>query len=135
MFRPGRESAAEPSVHGVGDRSAGRDQATHRGVMKSTMIAIALLFCSVASAEWHNALKPTGPAGGPLTIVENGEAKYSIVLPAEPTTQEKKAADDLRHWVREMTGADLKISAKLTAPTISISTRRDFSGEQYEIAV
>src|SRR5437667_8072425 len=102
--------------------------------MKLT-IATVLFFSCFASAAWHNSLKPAGPAGGPLTIVETGVATYSITIPAEPTTQETKAAEDLADWVRQMSGGDLKISAKSPAPTISIATKRDFADEQYQIAV
>ncbi len=62
-------------------------------------------------------------------------AKYSIAIPADSTSEEKKAAEDLQHWVGEMTGVTLKITAKAPGPVISISTRQDFGPDEYEIAV
>jgi hypothetical protein len=90
---------------------------------------------SLAADAAPNPLKPKGNAGPALTIVADGKPAYSIVIPADPTPQEKKAADDLRQWIKEMTGAELKITAKAPSPVISISTDREAPSEQYQIAI
>ena len=59
--------------------------------------------------RFANALKPKGEPAATLTLVQDGKPKYTIVLPAQPTPPEKKAAEDLQHWVKEITGATLPI--------------------------
>lgn len=54
---------------------------------------------------WRNALRPTGSAGPEMVLARAGKTDYTLVLPARPTTQEKKAAADLAQWLGEMTGA------------------------------
>ncbi len=66
--------------------------------------------------EWHNTLAPTGEASPPLTLAENGATPYVIVIPAEATTQESKAAEDLAHWLKEMCGAPFPIVPDTEAP-------------------
>src|SRR5689334_15898122 len=74
-------------------------------------IAVILLFAAVAQAEWHNALKPSAGSGPELTLVENGEPKYTIAVPEEASPRVMKAADDLSHWVKEITGAQMHIAS------------------------
>ena len=50
--------------------------------------------------EWHNALQPQGGSSTELTLADNGQTDYCIVIPADETTQEKEAADDLRLWLQ-----------------------------------
>src|SRR5438477_368344 len=82
--------------------------------------AFILMACHMARAddakwsEWKNSLASAGNPGEPITLVENGQAKYSILIPATPTTQDKKAAEDLQHWVAETTGTSLEITDKQT---------------------
>ena len=56
------------------------------------------------AGDWVNALTPAGPAAPPLTIVADGTPRYAILLPAAPTAPERKAATDLREWLKQMTG-------------------------------
>ncbi|MFQ6098097.1 MAG: DUF4838 domain-containing protein, partial [Armatimonadota bacterium] len=51
------------------------------------------------------------------TLAESGETDYLIVIPVEPTTREQKAAQDLAHWLREMTGAEFRVVSDAEAPT------------------
>ncbi|MBT7056310.1 MAG: DUF4838 domain-containing protein [Lentisphaerae bacterium] len=78
-----------------------------------------------AHGDWRNALAPTVTASTPseaehrsgrrsprrpgpqLTLVSEGESDYTIVVPAQPTTQETKAAEELVHWLKEMNGVAL----------------------------
>src|SRR5689334_2997645 len=102
------------------------------------MFALLLLMTSVAFAvdePWQNTLKPSGETGPALTIVDNGQAKYSIATPANPTGPEKKAAEDLQHWIEGMTGAKLPIETKPKGHAIYIETDKSFPGEQYRINI
>ena len=80
--------------------------------------AYLLLLAAVGSAEtvskswteWRNALKPKGEQGEPITLAVNGKTDYVIVTPGMPTTQERKAALELAHWLKEITGATFPIS-------------------------
>lgn len=58
---------------------------------------------------WHNTLKPDGPAAPPVTLAEGGRTESVIVLPAEPTGSETRAADELQHWLGQITGAEFKV--------------------------
>ena len=58
---------------------------------------------------WASALKPRGRLGPELVLARSGKADCVILLPAAPTTQERKAADELKRWLGEMTGADFKV--------------------------
>ena len=100
-------------------------------------IAVVLTLCAIqpARAEWRNALEPKGTKASTLTLVRDGRLLYSIVLPEKPTSPEKKAADDLRQWVKEMTRAELPISAVASVKSIRIATDANAPAEQYTIAV
>lgn len=64
---------------------------------------------SDSSKTWHNALTPQGQPAAPLALAENGRSHYRIVIPRRASRQDQKAAEELRHWLREMTGATLPI--------------------------
>ena len=55
--------------------------------------------------KWTNALKPRGVCGPSVTLASGGTPRYALLLPAEPTGQEQKAAEDLGTWLTRMTGA------------------------------
>jgi hypothetical protein len=81
-------------------------------------------------------LEPKGTKASTLTLVRDGRPVYGVLLPANPTGPEKKAADDLRQWVKEMTGAELPLAAsRADGRTIRIATDPAAPGEQYTIAV
>lgn len=69
-----------------------------------------------ATLRRHNSLAPKGPTAGPLTLAQDQATDYVIVLPAQPTTQEQKAAADLAQWLGEMTGAKFEIVPDSQAP-------------------
>lgn len=58
---------------------------------------------------WRNSLKPHGKADRVLTLAHRGRTGYKLLLSATPTTQDEKAAEELQHWLSEMTGAQLPI--------------------------
>ena len=55
--------------------------------------------------KWTNSLKPRGVCGPQLTLASGGKALYTILLPAAPTGQDTKAAEDLAKYLKQMTGA------------------------------
>ncbi|HEV2293459.1 MAG TPA: DUF4838 domain-containing protein [Tepidisphaeraceae bacterium] len=101
------------------------------GVLLALLVTPHLLIAE----QWHNTLKPKGVEASSLTLVRDGEPLYSIELPEKPTGPEKKAADDLRQWIREMTGAELPLAASPVAKSIRLTTNPDAPDEQYTIAV
>lgn len=109
--------------------------------------------------EWHNALKPKGKPAPELTLSVAGETDYLIIIPETGTTSEKKAAEDLAHWLQTMTGATFpvvtdayaKASQKGTESAVekaisigcteqlqqvqATTAEKDFADEGYGIAV
>ncbi len=82
-------------------------------------------------SAWVNSLKPTAKTGTDLTITENNKANYSILLSKKPTTQDQKAAEDLKTWLEKMTGATIQIvteskNSKTTDQVISIGQTQLF---------
>src|SRR5688500_1860653 len=65
--------------------------------------------CAVRSPAWRNALSPKGAPGPSPTLVRDGAPAFAVLVPAKPTTVEKKAAEDLQHWLKEITSATLRI--------------------------
>ena len=88
--------------------------------------ALARLEAVPVHPQWRNSLQPVGTPGPALTLAVQGKTGYRILLPARPTTQEQKAADDLASWLREITGADFPTikegspEAGTTGPVISV---------------
>lgn len=99
--------------------------------------AVAALCVSfTAHAQWQNTLKPKGKPSGPVTIVAKGKTQGAIQLPPRPTTQEKKAATDLQHWICEITGTTVPISSGRNGRAcVEIRTDRSLGDEGYAIAV
>jgi hypothetical protein len=50
-------------------------------------------------------MAPKGKRGPHLTLAAAGKTHYAILLPQQPSGPEQKAAEDLAHWLQEMTGA------------------------------
>jgi hypothetical protein len=76
-----------------------------------------------AHPDWRNALAPGGEAGPEVTLALDGEAACRIVIPAEPTTVEQKAAVDLADWLGVMIGGRFEIvteDAAASGPVISV---------------
>jgi hypothetical protein len=70
------------------------------------------------AATWQNSLRPKGEGKVTLTLAVDGKTDYVIVIPDKPTPQERKAADDLAHSLKEMTEATFRIVPD-SAPSIS----------------
>jgi hypothetical protein len=81
---------------------------THSWVL--LMLAAVLgLGASAAAEGWRNSLAPKGTAGPELLLAAGGATEYVIVVPAEPTSQDRKAAEDLAQWLGEITDATFPI--------------------------
>ena len=75
------------------------------------------------NAAWRNSLHPTGEPGPELALATHGTTSYTVILPAQPTTMEVKAALELTEWLHVMTGAKFPIAAETdlsSGPVISI---------------
>ena len=59
--------------------------------------------------EWSNALAPRAAPGPDLVLADAGRTEHTIVIPAEPTDVELKAATDLSRWLWEMSGVPLPV--------------------------
>jgi len=83
-----------------------------------SIVVGACLFCGSdsASAEWTNSLRPRGKPVATLTLAKDGKTDYVIVIPSEPTSQDRKAAEELALWLGEMTGAKFPIVPDSTTP-------------------
>lgn len=88
------------------------------------------------SRKWRNSLKPPGTPSPGIKFVTHGKPRGVIQLPAQPTSEETKAATDLQHWISQMTGATLPLtSVRGEQNTIQISTENSLEDEGYEISV
>ncbi len=85
-----------------------------------------LFMCTIvmhASPEraWVNALAPKGEPSAPIRLARDGRALYTILLPERPNSVEQKAAQDLAHWLSEISGATFRITQRQgMSPCISI---------------
>ncbi|MBQ7206411.1 MAG: DUF4838 domain-containing protein [Lentisphaeria bacterium] len=62
------------------------------------------------------ALFPCLAAGAELLLAEDGQTAYTIVTPDAPTQLERLAAEDLRYFLKQVTGADFKVVKNAQAP-------------------
>ena len=100
--------------------------------------------------QWQNSLKPKGEPAAEIVLAVGGETDYVIVIPASPTTQEQKAAEELQQWLGEMTGAEFPVVSDAQPPrekeiSVGRTTRvsqaglpiakEDLGDEGYAIAV
>ncbi len=53
----------------------------------------------------YNALQPKGTVGKKVILAQNKRAVYQIVIPRNPTPQEKTAGQELQKWLLKITGA------------------------------
>lgn len=106
-------------------------------MMRSVFLTLTILAvagnCPTSSAaslslgpEWRNALKPRGKPADAITLASNGESKYAIVIPDNPTSQDEKAASELSHWLGEITSARFRVikESELTPGSKFISIGR-----------
>lgn len=101
--------------------------------------AVFLFATTMALAEgpaWRNSLKPRGAAAAEMIVVSEGQPRYAIVVPVQATARERKAADELRYWINEITGVSLAVATSAPAgPLIRVAADPQLAEEQYRIAV
>lgn len=136
--------------------SIGKGMTMH-AIFRLGMVAtgvVLTVFTSAAAGEssngWKNALQPRQRGSAELALAVDGRAQYKIVIPQEASSQERKAADDLAYWLKEITGAEFSIgsdSVSLGERTINIGStelfdlaklridRRSLGDEGYAIVV
>ncbi len=86
--------------------------------------------------QWQNSLKPKGKAAKQLTLALDGKTDYVIVRPASATTQEQKAAEELSHWLGEITGAKFGVINDAQSPReTEISVGRTNRLEKANLAI
>ncbi len=125
---------------------------------ESVLTVIGLLAISAGSAHagpvgwrhWRNSLRPRGTPAQELTLARDGHAEYSVVISANATSQERKAADELVQWLGQMTTGTFPLvtdAAPLGSREISVGATnrlqtarppiaaRDLGDEGYTIAV
>ncbi len=65
-----------------------------------------------------------------LPLVESGKAVGEIVIPADASPVEKFAASELRHWIKEITGAELAITdGSSSGANHKVLLGKSFAGE------
>jgi hypothetical protein len=80
-------------------------------VRGNIVVTMVLLLCLVlGSAALAGELK------GGLTLVNNGQSDYLIVIPASPRADEKRAAEELRNFIKQISGAFLTIALDNSVP-------------------
>ena len=87
------------------------------------IIVFVMFACGQASGasrkihkKWRNSLKPKGMTGTKLTLSKRGKSDYQIVIPAEATSQDRKAAEELQKWLKEISEAELVIVTEQGPP-------------------
>ena len=51
-----------------------------------------------------------------IELAKNGKTAYTIVTPDNPPQLERLAASDLKHFLKQVTGADFKVVTNSKAP-------------------
>lgn len=111
-------TSSRPGIHAYAQRYIIHQARWHVNfidlIRLATLTLIAAGICAGAGPhrEWKNALKPKGEPGPELALASGGRTDYTILLPSKPTAQDRKAADDLAMWLKQMTGATFPIVAE-----------------------
>ena len=66
--------------------------------------------------QWLNSLKPKGKAAAALTLTDHRRAEYALVIPEDAKRIEKKAASDLRLYLKLISEADFPIISEAKLP-------------------
>ena len=61
-------------------------------------------------------------ACSPHTLFKDGTSDYTIVLGPEPSPVERYAARELQDWIREVSGAELPVSAAASGKRLVIGS-------------
>src|SRR5687767_6211089 len=97
--------------------------------MRIAPILLMLMLTAPATAEWVNSLKPQRKT---VSV----DLSLPIRIPAAATTMERKAAEDLRQWIKQMTGVEPEIkSTDDQISSIQIGTDKQLAPDGYRIEV
>ncbi len=83
-----------------------------RILIVAVIAAASAAACADSRTDWVNALAPKGEPGREITLASAGKTDYLILLPDNPTSQDRKAAEDLKRWLDEMTGASFPVATE-----------------------
>ncbi len=98
------------------------------------MVVALLVAVFSANAQWFNSLRPTGKPAGSIEVARDGKSRATIALAAQPTPQERRAAEELQRWLRDTTGTTLPIQTNTSRRSIVIRTDPALGNEGYEIS-
>jgi hypothetical protein len=94
-----------------------------------------LVAASFARGDWHNSLKPAGPAIAEVVLVKDGKPLRPIRLPTNATAIEKNAAAELQNWIEQITTARPTITTADEGPSVRLQTEASLGEDGYRIAV
>jgi hypothetical protein len=94
-----------------------------------------VLLAAAARGEWQNSLKPAGPLGKELLLVEHGKPQRVIAIAPNATVIEKHAATELQHWIEQITTARPEITTADSGLGIRLRTDAALGEEGYRISV
>ena len=66
--------------------------------------------------QWFNSLQPKNTAAAPLTLAEDAQARYTLVIPADAKRIEVKAASDLGFYLKLISDADFAVVRESELP-------------------
>jgi hypothetical protein len=98
-------------------------------------VAIVLLVCTNAFGERKNSLKPVGAPAGEMLIVDTGMPRCAIRVDATDAGRASKAAAELQHWIKQISGAKVEIVTNDNGPTITIREADDLGEEGIRIGM
>jgi hypothetical protein len=81
--------------------------------MRTNVMLMVMMVVTAAMAEQterKNALAPRGEPAAEMLLAEQGTARYAILIPADADSRERKAAEDLKQWLGDISGADFGIT-------------------------
>ena len=110
------------------------------GLQYTNTFAAAIVWCwvvtsGIASGEWQNSLKPTGPPGSEIVLVKDRKSVRPILLAPNATTIEKNAAAELQHWIEQITTARPEITTANRGSSVRLRTEASLGEEGYRIAM
>jgi hypothetical protein len=109
--------------------------ARKRSYLPGSFLLILIVTVQVSRAQWTNSLKPAGPADDEVKLVTTGNPVCTIQIGTQSSEHEKKAAEELQHWIKEITAVTLEITTKGTSTKVRIASEPQLGDEGYRIAI
>ncbi len=101
----------------------------------SACLLILIVMVQASRAQWTNSLKPSGPTDAQVKLVASGKPVCTIQVATQSSEHEKKAAEELQHWIKEITAVNLEITTGSTGTRVRIVSEPQLGDEGYRIAV